>query len=314
MWLGRKQELQKVGMQLFGCGVLILFVTCLPARAQQVVLAFEDVLGPSATLDGMARTQMLISGLRREGVEQALFFVKTKKINAKTKPRLIQYNKAGHLLASHGHDDNLLRKNNLYTYEIDLLKAHGILQEFSNYRGYFRFGYYSGGGDTVMRRKLEAFAQENNFYPTYVTLKSFDWYLNQKYLERVNSNRLVDMAALEKVYVDMVWQGLQAYQQLVIPTAGAGAKHVLLLQENDLTAYFIAALVEKIRSEGWQIVSPDAAFGYPKIAREPVSVQTRDGYIKTLTGISAPIVETPMLSHKSKEEIDAILRAKQLFL
>lgn len=313
MWLNRKSKLQQAGVQLFGCGMLLLFISCLPARAQQLVLAFEDVLGPSATLDGMARTQMLISGLRREGVEQALFFIKTKKINAKTKLRLIQYNNAGHLLASHGHDDNFLKKINLYAYEIDLLKSHGILQEFSNYRGYFRFSYYSAGGDTVMRRKLEAFARENDLYPTYVTLKSFDWYLNQKYLERVNSNRLVDMAALEKVYVDMVWQGLQAYHQQVIVTAGTDAKQVLLLQENDLTAYFIAPLVEKIRSEGWQIVSPDAAFGYPKITREPVSVHTRDGYIKTLSGISAPIVEKPMLSHKNKQEIDAILQTNQLF-
>lgn len=313
MGISQFQKLIKTCLSVAFVTALHLSVAIMPARAQQVVLAFEDVLGPSASLDGMARTRMLIGGLRREGVEQALFFVKTKKIDTKTKLRLIEYDKAGHLLASHGHDDNLLKKVNLYAYQLDLLKSQALLDEFSNYRGYFRSGYYSGGSDMDLRRKLQAFAHENNLQPTYVTLKSFDWYLNQQYLEQVNSNRRVDMAALEKVYVEMIWLGLETYQQQVMPTAGVNAKHVLLLQENDLAGYFIAALIEKIRAEGWGIVSPDAAFGYPKISREPVSVQTSAGYIKALTGMSAPIVEVPMLSHKSTEEIDAILQANQLF-
>lgn len=286
----------------------------LPVHAQQLVLAFEDVLGPSATLDGMARTQMLISGLRREGVKQALFFVRTHKINTKTRARLLAYDQAGHLLASQGHKDSLLKKINVYGYQVDLLKAHANLQGFTHYRGHFHHGYYAGGSDGEIRRKLEIFARENNLSPTYITTKSFDAYLNQRYIKQVNENRRVNMAVLEKVYVDMVMQGLKKYHLHLMPAAGVDAKQVLVLQENDLTAYFIAALVERIVAEGWKIVAPDQAFGYPKITREPVSLQTLEGYMKALSGIKIPIVETPISSHKNTQEIDAILQANQLFL
>ena len=277
---------------------MFILLLASPVRAQEVVIAFEDVLGPSATLDGMARTQMIISGLRRAEVEQALFLVRTKKINAKNKnrERLVQYDRAGHVLASHGHDHNLFRKINLYAYEIDLLKSNALLRDFANYHGYFHFGYYAAGGDLTVRRKLRGFAQENELQPIYVNVKTNDAYLNQKYIEQVNANRRVDMAALEKVYVDMVWQGLVNYYQYAIPTVGQ-SRIVVLLQENDLAAYFIAPLVEKIREQGWRIASPNSAFSYPKIAQSPIGLQNSDGYMAALAGIDLMANDVPLYYH-----------------
>jgi peptidoglycan/xylan/chitin deacetylase (PgdA/CDA1 family) len=277
---------------------MFIFLLASPARSQEVVIAFEDVLGPSATLDGMARTQMIISGLRRAEVEQALFLVRTKKINPRTKnrERLVQYDKAGHVLASHGHDHNLFKKVNLYAYEIDLLKSNALLQGFKNYHGYFHFGYYAAGGDLNVRRKLREFARENGLQPIYVNVKTDDAYLNQKYIEQVNANRRVDIAALEKVYVDMVWQGLVNYYQYAIPTVEQ-PKIVLLLQENDLAAYFIAPLVEKIREHGWKIASPNTAFGYPKAGRAPIGLQNSDGYMAALGNIDLMANDVPLYNH-----------------
>ncbi len=279
---------------------IFIFLLASPARSQEVVIAFEDVLGPSATLDGMARTQMIISGLRRAEVEQALFLVRTKQINPRTKnkERLVQYDKAGHVLASHGHDHNLFKKVNLYAYEIDLLKSNALLQGFKNYHGYFHFGYYAAGGDLNVRRKLRDFLRENGLQPVYVNVKVDDAYLNQRYIEQVNANRRVDMAALEKVYVDMVWQGLVNYYQYVIPTVEQ-AKVVLLLQENDLAAYFIAPLVEKIREQGWRVSSPTTAFGYPKAGRAPIGLQNSDGYMAALLNIDLMAKDVPLYHHNS---------------
>lgn len=278
--------------------VTLLIFLASPARSQEVIIAFEDVLGPSATLDGMARTQMIISGLRRAEVEQALFLVRTKKINSKNKgrERLVQYDKAGHVLASHGHDHNLFKKVNLYAYEIDLLKSNALLQDFANYHGYFHFGYYAAGGDLNVRRKLRDFARENGLQPIYVNVKTDDAYLNQRYIEQVNANRRVDMAALEKVYVDMVWQGLVNYYQYALPTVEQ-PRIVLLLQENDLAAYFIAPLAEKIREQGWHIASPNAAFSYPKVSHPPIGLQNSDGYIAALCGIDLMVNDVPLYSH-----------------
>ncbi|ARU29115.1 hypothetical protein CBR65_17640 [Cellvibrio sp. PSBB006] len=277
---------------------MFIFLLASPARSQEVVIAFEDVLGPSATLDGMARTQMIISGLRRAEVEQALFLVRTKKINPRTKnrERLVQYDKAGHVLASHGHDHNLFKKVNLYAYEIDLLKSNALLQDFANYHGYFHFGYYAAGGDLNVRRKLRDFTRENGLQPIYVNVKVDDAYLNQRYIEQVNANRRVDMAALEKVYVDMVWQGLVNYYQYAIPTV-EHPRIILLLQENDLAAYFIAPLMEKILEQGWRIASPNAAFSYPKISHAPIGLQNGDGYMAALTGIDLMAKDLPLYHH-----------------
>lgn len=293
---------------------MLLSIVVSPARAQEVVIVFEDVLGPSATLDGMARTQMIISGLRRAEVGQALFLVRTKKINPRTrnKARLIAYDKAGHVLASHGHDHNLLKKVNLYAYEIDLLKADMLLREFNNYHGYFHFGYYAAGGDLNVRRRLRNFAQENSLQPIHINVKSQDAYLNRKYVEQVNANRQIDMAALEKIYVDMVWQGLENYYQYLVPTFGHSPKIVLSLQENDLAAYFIAPLIEKIRAQGWKVASPNAAFSYPRVGNAPIALHNSDGFLAALTGIDLMARDIPFYSHQNPQSINHFPGIRQI--
>lgn len=292
-----------------------LMLLVLPVRAQEVVIAFDDVLGPSATLDGMARTQMIISGLRRAEVDQALFLVSTRKITPKTnsKARLQAYDNARHIIASRGHDHNLFKKVNLYAYEIDLLKAHARLQEFNHYHGYFHFGYHAAGGDLAVRRRLNDFARENALQPIYVNVKSQDAYLNQQYIAQVNANRRVDMAALETLYVDMVWQGLLDYHRYTFATVGPSSRIVLLLQENDLAAYFIASLVERIRAHGWQVASPSVAFSYPKTGRAPISLHTPDGYAAALAGVDLMARDIPFVSPAKPEDVDRLPGMAHIF-
>lgn len=291
----------------------LLLLCCSTARGQEVILAFTDVLGPSATLDGMARSQMIISGLRRANVEQAIFFIDAKKITIKTRPRVEQFDKAGHVIASQGFGESLLRKVNVYQYKVDLLKAHALLKPYDHYRGYFWLNYYSSGGDSAIHKQLEEFATENNFTPTYVTLNTYDAYLNQKYIERVNQNKRVDMGKLEEAYLDMVLQGLAHANAYALATIPGNAKHVLLLQENDINAYLIFALVEKLRERGWHIATPDSAFGYPRPVQKPISLQTPEGYFASLSGIEWPVTQHIMSSHRGKADIDELLRRFQLF-
>lgn len=277
----------------------LLFITagCLSVvvNAMDVVLAFTQVQGGSTSLDGIARSRMIINHLQRLDVGPVAVLVRTHEVTSKTRSRISSYNDAGHLLVNVGHRHHLLSRPDLYRYQADLLAAEARLRTYNNYRGHVYFANFENDEPISNRDKLHSFARSKMFTPIYVSVKVQDGYLNQRYQQKVNQNKRVDMAALQAAYVDMIWQSLVQYQSLLRATY-ARAPLVLLLEEHDITAYFLPGLIDRIREGGGRIIAPQSIFTNPPVYPMPINLDAYDGYLAALTGIAPPRLNQPLIA------------------
>jgi hypothetical protein len=257
-------------------------------------LALTQVQDGSTSLDSVARSQMVINHLRRLEVGPVAVLVRTQEMTAKSQRRIALYDKAGHLLINSGHSYHLLSRPDLYRYQADLLVANQHLSAYPNYEGHAYLANFEAGNNVSYRQKLHHFALERGLIPIYVSVSVRGGYFNVRYQEQANQGRRVDMALLQRAYVDRIWQALMEYEALNLSAYGR-APLVLLLEENDLTAYFLPGIVDRIREGGGTILSPQAVFAPPPIVVSPANLHTHQGYIAAVLGINPPLLTPPLI-------------------
>lgn len=281
------------------------------ACARELVIAFDHTLQASTSLDAMARSQMLVRNLATAGVPQAMFLIKTKGVDQKDKARLALYSDKGHLLVNAGHGHSLVTKSDLYVYEIGILKANRILQGYSGYKKHVHFSYLHEFGDVSLQRGLAGFLQERGYRPAFTgvnAMRGVDEYFNQLYQKKINANRAVNMAALESAYVDFIAQSLAQEDAKAFNLLGYSPRQVLVLQENDLAAYFIVALVDRLLEQGWKMIAAERALNDP--VANPIAANRwgANGYLNSITRLPDERVAYARVLGERKTAVDNFLQ------
>jgi len=283
------------------------------SHARELVIAFENTLQASTSLDAMARSQMLVRNLATAGVPQAMFLIKTKGIDQKDKARIGLYSDKGHLLVNAGHDHSLVSKSDLYVYEIGILKANRILESYAGYKQHVHFSYLHEAGDVNLQRGLAEFLHERGYLPVFTGFNSWrgaDQYLDQLYQKKIRSNRHVDMAVLEKTYVEFIAQSLTQQDAQAFNLLGYSPRQVLVLQENDLAAYFIVALVDRLVEQGWTIIAAERAQDDPVANPIHANGWGANGYLNSITRLRDEPVAYPRVLGERKALIDSFLQTR----
>lgn len=287
------------------------FFAC--ANAREIVLAFDDTLAPSTSLDGTARTKMLINSMARADVKQALFLISTKKLTTNTIDRMMYYDETGQLIVNAGHNYSLLQRAKSYGYPIDIMKANSALEPYANYRQHITYPYLNGGGDPELLQQLQRYLTEHNYFPIYVTTQVRDEYMNKLYQVRIESGRTVDIRALEKAYVKMIMDQVLAYDASAYLKLGSSPRQVLLLHENDLAAYCIIGVIDALNEKGFKVIAPEKVFTDPVVNPYFVSNFTANILNRYLTGLPEAKREWPFVASKRDEEkIHSYLREQGL--
>lgn len=296
-----------LGSLFFISGMANTSVVC----ARELVIAFDHTLQVSTSLDAMARSQMLVRNLATAGVPQAMFLIKTKGADQKDKARLALYSDKGHLLVNAGHGHSLVTKSDLYVYEIGIMKANRILQAYSGYKKHVHFSYLHEFGDANIQRELADFLQERGYRPAFTgvnTMRGVDQYLDQLYQKKISSNRPVNMAALENAYVDFIAQSVAQEDTKAFNILGYSPRQVLVLQENDLAAYFIVALVDRLVEQGWTIIAAERAMNDP--IANPIAANRwgANGYLNSITRLPDERVAYVRVLGERKTVVDSFLQ------
>lgn len=295
-----------------------VFFICGPAtnglaNARELVIAFEHCLQGSTSLDAMARSQMLVRNLAMAAVPQAMFLIKTKGIDQKDKARLALYSDKGHLLVNAGHGHSLVTKSDLYVYEIGILKANRILQAYPGYKQHVYFSYLHEFGDANIQRGLAEFLQERGYRPAFTgmnAMRGVDQYLDQLYQKKSRDRRPVNMATLESTYVDLIAQSLAQEDAKAFNLLGYSPRQVLVLQENDLAAYFIVALVDRLIEQGWTIIAAERALDDP--IANPIAANRwgANGYLNSITRLPDEPVAYARVLGARKTQVDNFLQTR----
>lgn len=287
--------------------------TCGLANARELVIAFEHCLQGSTSLDAMARSQMLVRNLATAAVPQAMFLIKTKGVDQKDKTRLALYSDKGHLLVNAGHGHSLVTKSDLYAYEIGILKANRILQQYPGYKQHVYFSYLHEFGDANIQRGLAEFLQERGYRPAFTgmnSMRGMDQYLDQLYQKKISTNRPVNMAVLESAYVDLIAQSLAQEDAKAFNLLGYSPRQVLVLQENDLAAYFIVALVDRLIEQGWTMVAAERALDDP--IANPIAANRwgANGYLNSITRLRDEPVAYARVLGERQTLVDSFLQTR----
>ena len=261
--------------------LLVLILLCLvaaPAAAaaeRRIALSFDDVpRAPGAFLTPDQRTAELIAALERAGVEQAAFFVTTGNLDrpfgAGGEARIAAYVAAGHVIANHSHSHLWLHRTSVEDYVADLDRASAWLRGRPGYRPWYRFPFLDEGRHDVARRDaLRAALRERGLANGYVTIDTYDWYLEDLVRRAAAEGREIDRGALRDLYVEALVEAARFADARAVEALGRSPAHMLLLHETDLAALFIDDAVAALRADGWEIVSADQAYRDPIAAVEP---------------------------------------------
>lgn len=293
--------------------ILLSALWCATVQARELVIAFENTLQPSTSLDAMARTQMLVRNLQTAGVAQAMFLVQLTELGEKNRARLALYSDKGHLLVNAGANNHLVTNSDLYGYEVAILKTNRLLQRYSGYKKHVHFSYLHEVGDTRIQKGLIDFLQERNYRPAFTHFsaeRGVDAYLDQLYQKKIRTNRRVDMAALEQAYVDLMLQAVTRQDAAAFNVLGYSPRQTLVIQENDLAAYFIVALVDELIAQGWTMMAAEQLLSDP--IANPLYLQgwSANSVWPTVTGLPDIPVAYPRVLGARKTAIDNFLHSR----
>ena len=258
--------------------------------AKDVALTFDDApMANGQIYSGLLRTQRFIEVLKKEKIETA-FFCNPYFLNvAQGAERLDLYSKAGFTIANHTKSHVSLEKvpASVFIKEID--DADRALSKFPTFKKWFRFPYLKEGKDLATRNIIREHLKQLGYRNGYVTVDSYDYAVNDFVrLARARTGK-VDLDNACTVIGDLVTDGLAQEEQLADQHLKSEVSHVVLMHENDLTAYCLDKTIARIRKSGWTIVSPEKAYADTVLAPEPetlwleqgrvaAAVQAKDGY------------------------------------
>ena len=285
--------------------VLSIFLLCNIASAQspkkRIALTYDDAPLGDSFLSGKDRTEKLIAGLEKAGVDQAAFFITTHGIDSPQRLARVQsYANAGHVIANHSHTHPWLGKISSDEYLANIDRAEETLALFENRRNWFRFPYLNEAPDLQKRNAVREGLKARKLQNGYVTVDTFDWYLNSLFQEASENGRSVCVPALSKLYADMMVNAANFFDKAARDTMGRSPAHTLLLHENDIAAMFVVDLVKALENDGWEIISADEAYADPIARIEPDTLFLGQGRVAAIASLKG---RTPQsFSHFAVEE------------
>lgn len=254
------------------------------AWAKQIAFTFDDAPMPSSqVMTGQARTDLLLSNLKKAGVNDALFFITTKHLTDDTgKQRLAQYGAQGFHIAHHSHAHLSANKMPVSDYLQDFELAHAALQSYEYYLPLHRFPFLHHGKSRQDQQQIRHALAAKGYQEGYVTIDNAEWYLNHLYQQAVEQGQAVDLTALKQLYIETLMAGIEYYDALALKTLKRSPKHVLLLHANDISAIYAGDLAAALTQAGWQIISPQQAYQDPIADITPKTTYLKQGRVAAL--------------------------------
>ena len=263
--------------------ILALLALCAfaatPAHAQKrIAFSFDDVpRDPGAFMTVEERTDRLIAALRRAGVRQAAFFINPEHLlepfGRGGAARIGRYVRAGHVIANHSYSHPSLSRVGADAYLADIDRAAAWLQGRRGFRPWFRYPYLDEGTrgqpDMVLRDTVRAGLAQRHLQNGYITVDSYDWYLDSLASQARQAGQTLDMDALRDLYVQIVVEAAEFQDGTAREVLGRQPVQVVLMHETDLEALFFVDAVRALRAQGWQVATMDEAYADPIARTEP---------------------------------------------
>lgn len=258
-----------------------------PCDSRRVAFSFDDApTADTVVMTGMERTERIIKAMREGGIQEAIVFSVSSRIDGRSVQRMHQYANAGHIIANHSHTHPNLHRVGSEVFLADVETAHQVLSKLPGFQPWFRFPYLNEGSTVEQRDAVRAGLGELGYRDGYVTIDNFDFYIDRLIREAYETGREIDLAAVESLYVEMILGAAAHYDSIACQWLDRSPRHVLLLHENDAAALFLPALTSALRAEGWQFVSASEAYSDEMADAIPDTLFLGQGRVAALAEIA----------------------------
>lgn len=274
-----------------------------PAR-RLIALTIDDVpRADTAHLTGRERASQLIAALQAAAVPKVMFFSNTGRLVPYDFERMRSYAAAGHSIGNHSHTHPDLHRIGAPAFLENIRTADEALRTLPGYTKWFRFPFLREGKTAGERDTVRAALKDMGYGSAYVTVDTYDWYMDSLLQDALKAGRTVDFERLGKAYVDLMTESIEFYDSVAQQTLGRSPRHVLLMHENDLAALYVDDLVARLRATGWDIISAEEAFTDPIAAIEPDTLVLGQGRVIAMAVANG--YEGPKGMWENEEKIQA---------
>lgn len=250
--------------------ILLLSLSFAKLSAQNICLSFDDApMNDGLRFSGIERTKILIETLKNANISPIIFCV-PHNLDSTGNLRLNLYSEAGFTLGNHTYTHKHIEELGTKAYINDIIKADTALSKFGSYRKIFRYPYLDEGKTLQIRDSIRYILIEHGYEFGYVTVDTYDWYINSLYQTALKEGKIIDYEAMKEIYLEHVWSSISFYDGIAKEILGRSPNHVVLLHENDLAALYADELIEYLKTKGCNFISPEEAYS-DKIARQGMS-------------------------------------------
>ena len=243
---------------------LVFLLSFAHAESRRIAFTFDDAPNADTFLTGPSRAARLIDGLRGGGVPRVAFFANSHRLDEEGLARLRRYAGAGHVIGNHTHSHPELNAVSPLDFMANVREADRLLSALPGFTRWFRFPYLREGPSTFKRDHVRQGLKDLGYLNAYVTVNTYDWYLNELFQRALNVGDQLDR--FRRTYLATTLDAAAYYDRLAHATLGRSPAHVLLLHENDLNAFYVMELAHAFRTAGWTLITPEEAYA-DEIAR-----------------------------------------------
>ncbi|GJM34565.1 MAG: hypothetical protein DHS20C18_35660 [Saprospiraceae bacterium] len=208
---------------------------------------------------------LILNSLNEAELKAVFFVTGFNKTDEKGTFLLREWDKENHKIANHtfSHPNFNDKNNTVEVFEEELLKTDVIINQYENYVKYFRFPFLKEGKTTEKIDGIRSILKENNYRNGYVTIDASDWYVNSRLIKQLKDREKVDTLAFQAFYLKHIIERAKFYESLSYELTGRHIKHTLLLHHNLTSALFLKSLIERFKSEGWEVIDAIEAYQDP---------------------------------------------------
>lgn len=304
-----------------GCLIALALVGCINTESSElttvskrIAITIDDApMGGGPLFSGQKRTTQLIQALDDAEVTASFYVVTRNFDKPRYKARIQQYADVGHDIANHSHTHLAAHNVSFDEYAKDVDTAIELLKSHDQLQPWYRAPYLSDGREHEKREQFRAYLAKRDLINAYVTVDNADWYIAKQLKDAVKRGDQVNYDALKAVYIKLLVDAANFYNQLALDHIGRSPAHTLLLHENDLAALFMADLVKALKDDGWQLITTAEAYQDPIASIEAKTLHTKDGRVAALAVDNGASIESTKHYSSDYQAIDELLLANKVF-
>jgi peptidoglycan-N-acetylglucosamine deacetylase len=250
----------------------------------QLGLTLDD---PTLTLGSVLKWQeansRILKAISEKDVRAALFVCGMRVDEADGAKLLTAWDQVGHLICNHSYSHKFYDERTSYAdFAADFLKNEKVIAPYHNRTALFRYPFLKEGDTADKRDRFRALLNERGYRVGHVTIDASDWYVSQRFLERLGKQPKAPVAPYRDYLVAHLLDRASFYRQLALDVLGRDIRHTLLLHFNPLNALVLSDVMNAFEAAGWQWIDASLAFEDPVFRSQPQTLPAGESLVWAL--------------------------------